>query len=77
MATEERMAPFSLGQIRHTGINPASFTHLVAKGVHAPVAAYAEVCPSFVRVDTPGVTSASLDRLTYRHRRRPLHPFEQ
>ena len=28
-------------------------------------------------VDTPGVTSASLDRLQYRHRRRPLHPFER
>jgi microcystin degradation protein MlrC len=70
------MVPFSLGQIRHAGLDPASFTHLVAKGVHAPVAAYAEVCPSFVRVDTPGVTSASLDRLAYRNRRRPLHPFE-
>jgi microcystin degradation protein MlrC len=77
MTSTARMAPFSLGQIRHAGLDPASFTHLVAKGVHAPVAAYREVCPSFVRVDTPGVTAASLDRLTYRHRRRPLHPFER
>jgi len=45
--------------------------------VHAPVAAYGEVCRSFVRVDTPGVTSANLARLDYRHRRRPLHPFER
>ena len=77
MATTRRMAPFSLGQLRHAGLDPASFTHLVAKGVHAPVAAYGEVCSSFVRVDTPGVTSANLGRLTYRHRRRPLHPFER
>jgi len=77
MVTTARMAPFSLGQIRHAGLDPASFTHLVAKGVHAPVAAYGEVCPSFVRVDTPGVTSADLARLAYRHRRRPLHPFER
>jgi microcystin degradation protein MlrC len=77
MATTRRMAPFSLGQLRHAELDPASFTHLVAKGVHAPVAAYGEVCPSFVRVDTPGVTSANLGRLTYRHRRRPLHPFER
>jgi microcystin degradation protein MlrC len=77
MATTRRTAPFSLGQLRHAELDPASFTHLVAKGVHAPVAAYGEVCPSFVRVDTPGVTSANLGRLTYRHRRRPLHPFER
>jgi microcystin degradation protein MlrC len=77
MATTARMAPFSLGQLRHAGLDPGSFTHLVAKGVHAPVAAYAEVCPSFVRVDTPGVTSADPSRLAYRHRRRPLHPFEE
>jgi microcystin degradation protein MlrC len=48
----------------------------VAKGVHAPVAAYAEVCRDFLRVNTPGVTTADLSRLEYRHRRRPLHPFE-
>jgi len=27
-------------------------------------------------VNTPGVTTADLPRLPYRHRRRPLHPFE-
>ena len=29
-----------------------------------------------IAVDTPGVTSADLRRFSYRHRRRPLHPFE-
>lgn len=77
MATTLRMAPFSLGQIRHAGLDPSSFRLLVAKGVHAPVAAYGEVCRSFVRVDTPGVTSADPTRLRYAHRRRPLHPFER
>ena len=76
MVTTARMAPFSLEQLRHAGLDPAAFRLLVAKGVHAPVAAYGEVCTRFVRVDTPGVTTASLDRLQYRHRRRPLHPFE-
>jgi microcystin degradation protein MlrC len=41
----------------------------VAKGVHAPVAAYGEVCREFIRVNTPGVTTADLSRLAYRHRR--------
>ncbi|MFM8706755.1 MAG: MlrC C-terminal domain-containing protein, partial [Planctomycetia bacterium] len=77
MATSRRMAPFSLEQIRHAGLDPASFRLLVAKGVHAPVAAYGEVCRSFVRVNTPGVTTADLERLAFRHRRRPLFPFER
>ncbi|MFM8706321.1 MAG: MlrC C-terminal domain-containing protein, partial [Planctomycetia bacterium] len=77
MVTSRRMAPFSLGQIRHAGIDPASFRLLAAKGVHAPVAAYGEVCRSFVRVNTPGVTTADLERLAFRHRRRPLFPFER
>ena len=77
IATETAVAPFSLGQIRHAAIDPASFRLLAAKGVHAPVAAYSEVCPSFIRVNTPGVTTADLSRLTYRHRRRPLFPWER
>jgi glutamate-1-semialdehyde-2,1-aminomutase len=76
MVTSRRMAPFSLGQVRHAGLDPGAFRFLVAKGVHAPVAAYGEVCTSFVRVDTPGPTSADLSRFSYRHRRRPLFPWE-
>ena len=49
---------------------------IVAKGVHAPVAAYAPACPSFIRVNTPGVTTADIGNLPYQHRRRPLFPFE-
>lgn len=76
MVTTRRAAPFSLGQVSHAGLDPASFRILAAKGVHAPVAAYAEVCKSFVRANTPGPTSADLSRFVYRHRRRPLFPLE-
>lgn len=76
MLTTRRMVPFSLAQLTAFGLDPARFRVLVAKGVHAPVAAYAPVCEHLVRVDTPGVTSANLSRLTYRHRRRPTFPFE-
>jgi len=76
MVTSRRMAPFSLGQLRHAGLDPAGFRIVVAKGVHAPVAAYAEVCPSFVRVDSPGPTAANLARFSYQRRRRPLFPWE-
>jgi microcystin degradation protein MlrC len=76
MLTTKRMVPFSLNQLTSCGLDPTRFRVMVAKGVHAPVAAYAPVCKHLIRVDTPGVTSADLHRLTYRHRRRPLFPFE-
>jgi microcystin degradation protein MlrC len=76
MLTYRRMAPFSLHQLTSCGIDPARFRVLVAKGVHAPVAAYAPVCRHLIRVNTPGVTTADLSQLEYRHRRRPMYPFE-
>ena len=74
--TTNRMAPFSLNQVTSCGLDPAAFRVLLAKGVHAPVAAYAPVCKHLIRVNTPGVTTADMRALDYRHRRRPLFPFE-
>jgi len=77
LLTTRRMVPFSIKQLTSCGLDPAAFRILVAKGVHAPVAAYAPVSKHLIRVDTPGVTSADLSRLTYHHRRRPMFPFER
>jgi microcystin degradation protein MlrC len=74
--TSRRMAPFSLNQISSCGLEPGSFRILVAKGVHAPVAAYAPVCKRLIRVNTPGTTTADMRTLRYERRRRPLYPFE-
>jgi microcystin degradation protein MlrC len=76
LLTSRRTPPFSLRQVTAFGLDPARFRVLVVKGVHAPVAAYAPVCPTLLRVNTPGVTSADLSHLVYHHRRRPLFPFE-
>jgi microcystin degradation protein MlrC len=76
LLTSLRMPPFSLRQLTSCGIMPTDHTVLVAKGVNAPLAAYREVCLHFLRIDTPGVTSANLGRLEYHHRRRPMYPFE-
>lgn len=76
LLTSRPVPPFSLRQLTSCGLDPGQFRYLVLKGVHAPVAAYAPVCKTFLRVDTPGSTSADLRRLTYRHRRRPLFPLE-
>ena len=71
-----RTPPFSAGQITSTGLDPRQFHIIILKGVQAPVAAYASICRSFLRVNTPGVTTTDLHRLEYRHRRHPLYPLE-
>ena len=76
MLTSRRQPPFSLSQLTQFGLQPETFRLIVAKGVHAPVAAYREVCRSFLRVNTPGVTAADMRLLPYHHRRRPMFPFE-
>jgi microcystin degradation protein MlrC len=76
MLTSRRVPPFSLRQLTAFGLDPAAFRAIVAKGVHAPVAAYAPVCKQLIRVNTPGVTTADLSRLQFHHRRRPMFPFE-
>ncbi|MEO1980108.1 MAG: MlrC C-terminal domain-containing protein, partial [Fuerstiella sp.] len=76
MLTSRRMVPFSLQQLISCDVAPDSFRILVAKGVNAPIAAYREVCGSFIRVNTVGSTCADMSRLEYRHRRRPLFPLE-
>ncbi|MBX9789154.1 MAG: M81 family metallopeptidase [Pirellulales bacterium] len=76
LLTSLRVPPFSLRQLTSCGLNPKSFRVLVAKGVNAPIAAYRSACDRFVRVNTPGTTTADMTKLKYRHRRRPLYPFE-
>jgi microcystin degradation protein MlrC len=76
LLTSRRTVPVSLGQLTSCHIDPGRFQVIVAKGVHAPVAAYAPVCPTLIRVDTPGATTADMTRLNYVHRRKPLFPFE-
>jgi len=77
MLTSERIPPFSLRQMTAFGLNPAQFQAIIAKGVHAPRAAYDSVCQHCLRVDTPGVTQADMTKLEYQQRRRPLFPFEE
>jgi microcystin degradation protein MlrC len=77
MLTSRRLPPFSLRQLTAHGLQPEDFHLLVAKGVSAPIAAYKEVCKHFIRVNTPGCTTADIAQLAYQHRRRPMFPFER
>lgn len=74
--TSQRVYPTSIKQLTSCGIDPRQFNLLVAKGVHAPVAAYEPFSKRIIRVNTPGVTCADMRQLSYKNRRRPLFPFE-
>lgn len=76
LLTSRRVPPMSLRQLTAFGLDPAAFRVLVAKGVNAPLAAYAPVCRTMIRVNTPGSTTADLSQLEFHHRRRPMFPFE-
>jgi microcystin degradation protein MlrC len=66
----------SVQPILACGLDPADFDIIIIKGVHAPVGAYGEVCGTLIRVNTPGGTAADMESIEYRHRRKPLFPFE-
>lgn len=68
--------PFSAAQLTALGLEPSQFKAVVAKGVHSPMAGYRDHVTDIVVVDTPGLTSANLSRLEYRHRRWPMFPYE-
>ena len=75
--TRLRTAPVSLGVVTSIGLEPSDFQILVAKGVHAPVAAFKPVCRKLIRVNTSGATAADMRTFQYRHRRKPMYPFEE
>lgn len=77
MITSLRIPPFSLQQLLAFDVIPEHFDAIVAKGVNAPIAAYAPVCPTIIQVNTPGVTQADMTKFTFHNRRKPLFPFEQ
>ena len=74
--TSRRTVPVSLGVVTSIGLDPADFQVLVAKGVHAPVAAYAPVCADLIRVNTDGATAADMRTFEYKYRQQPMFPFE-
>jgi len=77
MLTSRRQGSSSSQQLTSCGIDPLDFDVIIAKGVHAPVAAYEPICLTLIRVNTPGITTADMDQLEYNNRRKPLFPFEE
>ncbi len=74
--TSRRLGNTSIEQMYSLGIWPERYGVVVAKGVVSPRPAYEPIAAEIILVNTPGVTTADLGFFTYRHRRRPLYPFE-
>ena len=70
------MGNTSLQQLISAGIDPLEQQAIVAKGVHSPRAAFEPIAADMIWMATPGCTTADLGRLDYRHRRRPMFPYE-
>src|SRR5690606_1566410 len=66
----------SRAQLQAVGLDPAAQRIIIAKGVNSPRATFEPIAAELLYVATPGVTSADLATFTYRHRRRPMFPFE-
>jgi microcystin degradation protein MlrC len=75
--TSKRIVPFSLNQLLSCEIDPRDFQIVVAKGVHAPAAAYEPVCTALIRVTTPGATTPDMSQLNFEHVRKPLYPLQE
>ncbi|GAB3609325.1 M81 family metallopeptidase [Humibacter ginsengiterrae] len=76
LLTSDAVMPVTPVQLQIAGVDLEALDVVIAKGVHSPLAGYGPVTGECVAVDTPGASAASLDRLTYRHRRVPMLPFE-
>ncbi|MBI4218760.1 MAG: M81 family metallopeptidase [Chloroflexi bacterium] len=77
LLTSQRTGNTTREQMYHIGIWPEEYRIVVAKGVVSPRPAYQPIAAEIILVNTPGVTTADLSFFTYKHRRKPLFPFER
>jgi microcystin degradation protein MlrC len=75
--TSQRTGNTSIEQMYSLGIRPEDYQVVVAKGVQSPRPVYEPIAAEIILVNTPGAAAADLSTFTYKHRRRPLYPFEQ
>jgi microcystin degradation protein MlrC len=75
--TERGVGNMTREQMYSIGIFPERYRIVIAKGVVSPRAAYEPIAREIILADTPGVSSADLSTFDFKHRRRPLYPFEE
>jgi microcystin degradation protein MlrC len=76
VVSERRSEPFDLGVFTHCGIDPRRKRYVLIKSRQHFRAGFEPIARHIVLCDGDGVTSSDLRLFDYRHRRRPLYPFE-
>jgi len=76
LLTSRPMGNTSRQELVSAGIDPTCQPIIVAKGVQSPRGAYEPIAAEMIQLDSPGCTSADVTKLQYRHRRRPMYPYE-
>jgi microcystin degradation protein MlrC len=76
VVSERRSEPFDLGVFTHCGIDPRRKRFVLIKSRQHFRAGFEPIARHIVLCDGDGCTSSDLRLFTYRHRRRPLYPFE-
>ncbi|MGI9499500.1 MAG: MlrC C-terminal domain-containing protein, partial [Geminicoccaceae bacterium] len=75
--TSLRTMPFDAGQLHAVGIDPVGAGIIVAKSAIAWRAAYGSIARQAITIDSPGIATSNLARLSYDKRPRPLYPLDQ
>ncbi len=73
---ERKTMPFDAQQLRSLGIEPADKKIIVVKSAIAWQAAYGDIAREIIYVDTPGICTANLKTLPYKHVWRPIFPLD-
>ena len=76
LLTSRPMGNMSRQELVSAGIDPLRQPIIVAKGVHSPRGAFEPIAAAMIQLNSPGCTSADVTALPYRHRRRPMFPYE-
>lgn len=74
--TSRRVMPFDVAYLLALDVHPADYRIIVAKSAVAWRSAFGDICRKAIEVDTPGITTIHLERLPYRHLKRPLYPMD-
>jgi microcystin degradation protein MlrC len=75
--TSRRVMPFDADHLRRVGVDPSSRRILLVKSAIAWQAAFADVSPTALTLDTGGPTTCRLETLPYRSVRRPIVPLDE
>lgn len=76
IVTTHRYQPTDLEVFRSQGIEPTEQKILAVKSLVHFRAAFTPIAKQIIEVDTPGLSSPHLGRLTFCHLKRPIYPFD-